>query len=126
MCYQISLEILHAIPMLIPVVILSQIIVSFLSKSYFQSELSQPNNNHNRDLQDQFLRFEIKTKTEQVQSQQARPRLKRYGLNKRDRDSHSRIFETETQTRKMVETESLVYLWFNPILAIRTSTFHTK
>ena len=55
-----------------------------------------------RDLRDQFLRFEIETK--QVQSQQARPRLKRYSLNKRDRDSCSRIFETDTETRKMVET----------------------
>ena len=73
-----------------------------------------------RDLQDQFLRFE--TETEQVQSQQARPRLKRYSLNKRDRDSCSQIFETETETRKicifetetetrkMVETETLADL----------------
>ena len=57
---------------------------------------------------DQFLRFE--TETEQVQSQQARPRLKRYSLNKGDRDSYSPIFETETktETRKMCifETES--------------------
>ena len=78
-----------------------------------------------RDLRDQFLRFE----TEQVQSQQARPRLKRYSLNKRDQDSCSRIFETETETktktrkmcifetetetRKMVETESLTDLCFS-------------
>ena len=67
-----------------------------------------------RDLRDQFLRLE----TEQVQSQQARPRPKRYSLNKRDQDSCSRIvetetrkiciFETETETenRKMVETET--------------------
>ena len=45
-------------------------------------------------------------------------RLSRYSLNKRDRDSHSQIFETETrkmcifetetqaETRKMVETET--------------------
>ena len=61
---------------------------------------------------------------EQVQSQQAKPRLKRYSLNKRDRHSCSRIFETETETetrkififetetetRKMVETETLADL----------------
>ena len=75
-------------------------------------------------MRDQFLRFE--TETEQVQSQQARPRpiLKRYSLNKRDRDSYSRIFKTETETRKMcifetetrkmVETKSLADLWFVP------------
>ena len=60
------------------------------------------------DLRDQLLRFE--TETEQVQSQQARPRLKRYSLNKQDRDSCSQIFETETKTRKMcifkTETET--------------------
>ena len=87
-----------------------------------------------RDLRDQFLRFKTETETEQVKSQQARlrPRLKRYSLNKRDRDSCSRIFETETETRKIsifetktrkififetetrkiVETESLADLWF--------------
>ena len=73
-----------------------------------------------RDLQDQFLRLETETMTEQVQSQQARPRprLKRYSLNKLDRDP-CRIFEietrkicifeteTETETRKMIETETL-------------------
>ena len=52
-------------------------------------------------MRDQFLRFE--TETEQVKFQQARPRprLKRYSLNKRDRDCYSRIFKTETETRKM-------------------------
>ena len=63
-----------------------------------------------RDMRDQFLRFETETETEQLQSQQARPRpiLKRYSLNKRDRDSCSQIFETETETRKICifETET--------------------
>ena len=60
---------------------------------------------------------------EQVQSQQARPRLERYSLNKREQDPYSQIFKTETktrkmcifetETRKMVETvnESLADLW---------------
>ena len=62
----------------------------------------------------------LETKTEQVQSQQARPRLKRYSLNKRDQGSYSQIFETETrkisffetetETRKIVETETLADL----------------
>ena len=36
------------------------------------------------------------------------PRLKKYSLNKPDRDSSSGIFETETETRKMCifETET--------------------
>ena len=69
-----------------------------------------------KDLRDQFLRIENETEAEQVQSQQAKPRLKRYSLNKRDRDSYSQIFETETrkmcifetetETRKMVKTET--------------------
>ena len=66
-----------------------------------------------RDLRDQFLRLETETETEQVQFQQARPRLKRYSLNKQDRDSYLGIFETET--RKMVETDSLADLTIDSI-----------
>ena len=58
----------------------------------------------------QFVRFE--TETEQVQSQQARPRLKRYSLTKRDRDYYLQIFMTETESRKMcifgTETRKMV------------------
>ena len=76
---------------------------------------------YSRDLRDQFLRF--KTKTEQVlQSHQARPklRLKRYSLNKRDRDSYSRIFETETKT----ETRKCVFFGLRPRVS-RISVIYT-
>ena len=46
------------------------------------------------------------TETKQVQSQQTRPRLKRYSFNKRDRDSYSQKFETETRKMCIFETET--------------------
>ena len=53
------------------------------------------------DLGDYFLRLETKNETEQVQSQQARLLF----TNIRDRDQKMCIFETET--RKIVETDTL-------------------
>ena len=67
-------------------------------------------------------------------------RLSRYSLNKRDQDSYSRIFETETETetrkicifetetetRKMVETEtetladlSIASIYKRPVFKVR-------